>query len=81
MVSSSLKIHCYKELRKKNLNELLDLLSTYLELQDDIQNLIEIDPENEKMYLNEHLYYYELNIRKIKNELEVRSENQAQLQF
>jgi hypothetical protein len=40
--------------------------------KDDIQNLIEIDSENEKMYLNEHLYYYELNIRKIKNELEVR---------
>jgi len=78
---NALKIHCYKELRKKSINELLDLLSSYLELQYDMEDIIKMDPDNEKMYLNEHLYYYELNIRKIKNELEIRSEIPVQLQF
>jgi hypothetical protein len=31
------------------------------------------DPENESFYIEGHLYFYELNIRKIKNELELKS--------
>lgn len=67
-----MKIYCYKELRRKNINELLDLLSSYIDLRYDIETLIVKDPKKRKLYLNDHLYYYELNIMKIKNELEVR---------
>jgi len=69
-----MKIYCYKELRKKSIDELLDLLSLYLELKKDICAIIKKDPENEDFYTEEHLYFYELNIFKIKNELEVQSE-------
>lgn len=69
-----MKIYCYKELRKKSIDELLDLLSLYVKLKNEICTIIKKDPENENFYIEEHLYFYELNIRKIKNELEVQSE-------
>ena len=69
-----MKIHCYKELRKKSVDQLLDLLSLYVKLKKEICTIIKQDPENEDFYIKEHLYFYELNIRKIKNELEVKSE-------
>jgi len=69
-----MKIYCYKELRKKSIDELLDLLSIYIKLKKDICVIIKKDPENEAFYIEAHLYHYELNIRKIKCELEVRSE-------
>lgn len=69
-----MKIYCYKELRKKTTDQLLDLLSVYIKLKKEICKIIKQDPENEQFYIEEHLYYYELNIRKIKNELEVKSE-------
>ena len=67
-----MKTYCYKELRTKTLNELLDLLSSYIFLKEDIEDIITKDPESTEFYVNEHLFHYELNIRKIKNELEVR---------
>ena len=67
-------IYCYKELRSKSVDELLDLLSIYLKRKKDVNLLIKQDPKNEPFYIKEYLYYYELNIRKIKNELEVKSE-------
>lgn len=69
-----MRIYCYKELRKKSIDQLLDLLSNYVKLRKDITSLIKDDPHNEKFYIEEHLYFYELNIRKIKNELELKSE-------
>ena len=69
-----MKIYCYKELRSKTIDQLLDLLSTYIKLKKEINTIIKKDPLNESLYIEEHLYYYELNIRKIKNELEVQSE-------
>lgn len=69
-----MKIYCYKELREKSIDELLDLLSTYIKLKKDICNVMKQDPINESFYIEEHLYFYELNIRKIKNELEVKSQ-------
>lgn len=69
-----MKIYCYKELRNKTIDQLLDLLSTYIKLKKEINSIIKQDPLNESFYIEEHLYYYELNIRKIKNELEVKSE-------
>jgi hypothetical protein len=71
-----MKIYCYKELRKKTTNQLLDLLSFYIKMKKEINTIIKQDPQNESFYIEEHLYYYELNIRKIKNELEVKSELQ-----
>jgi len=68
-----MKVYCYKELRKKSIDQ-LDLLSLYVKLKNEIDFIINEDPENEDFYIEEHLYFYELNIRKIKNELEVKSE-------
>lgn len=67
-----MKIYCYKELRQKSVDQLLDLLSTYIKLKKEINEIIKCDSNNEDFYVSEHLYYYELNIRKIKNELEVK---------
>ena len=67
-----MKIYCYKELRSKSLNELLDMLSSYMGMKNDVEGLINHDPQKKKFYIDNNLYYYELNIRKIKNELEVR---------
>ena len=64
-----MKIYCCKELKPKSIDDLLDLLFFYNELKKDICNIIQNDPKNEKFYIDEHLYFYELNIRKIKNEL------------
>jgi len=64
-----MKIYCCKELKDKSVDDLLDLLSNYDELKKDACKLINLDPINENFYIDNLLYYYELNIRKIKNEL------------
>ena len=68
-----MKIYCYKELKNKSIDELLDLLSLYVMLKRDICKIIKKDPKNENFYIEKHLYFYELNFRKIKNELELKS--------
>lgn len=68
-----MKIWTYRNLREKTTDELLDLLSNYLYLQTDILKLISVDVESSKFYNKEHLVNYELNIRKIQNELVVKS--------
>ena len=65
--------NCCKELKTISIDDLLDLLFLYTELKKDIFELIEDDSKNEKFYIDEHLYFYELNSRKIKNELERRN--------
>lgn len=69
-----MKTYCYKELRLKTIDELLDLLSLYIKLKKEICQIIKLDPKNEPFYVDEHLYFYELNIRKIKNELQLKTE-------
>ena len=64
-----MKIYCCKELKTKSINELLDLLSSYIVLENDICNIMQKDSENEKYYIDNYLYFYELNIRKIKCQL------------
>lgn len=64
-----MKIYNCKELKSKDTNELLDLLSDYCSLKQELNKIIFLDLENEKFYVDNLLYYYELNIRKIKNEL------------
>jgi len=68
-----MKIYCCKELKNKSVDNLLELLYTYIELKKDICNLIKKDKSNEEFYIDEHLYFYELNIRKIKSQLIIKS--------
>ena len=70
-----MRIWTYKELRENTTDELLDILSDYLYLRKDVNNLIDKDKESELFYDKEHLVNYEMNIRKIENELSVRSKN------
>lgn len=63
-----MKIYSYKELRERNTDELLDLLSKYLNVRLDLQKIDDIS-ENKK------IVNCEMNIRKIENELMVRSKN------
>lgn len=64
-----MKIYCCKELKTKTIDELLDLLSLYIVLENDICNIMNNDIQNEKYYIENYLYFYELNIRKIKCQL------------
>lgn len=64
-----MKVYFYDELREMSIDQLLDLLSDYISLRKDICNLIKIDKENMEYYVQQNLYFYELNILKIKNEL------------
>ena len=69
-----MKIYFYDELREMSINELLDLLQIYIELKDDIVNLMNFDVDNKEYYIQNNLYFYLLNIVKIKNELKYKSE-------
>jgi len=70
-----MRIWTYKELREQTTDELLDLLTNYLVLKEDLMKLIENDNESIIFYNKEHLVNYDMNIGKIKNELVVRSKN------
>ena len=64
-----MKVYSYKELREKSVDELLDLLSSCNKLKKEAYSLIKSDPCNETFYIENFLYFHELNIRKVKNEL------------
>lgn len=70
-----MRIWSYRELREKSTDELLDKLSTYLVLKKDITNISNIDTKSKKYYNEEFIINYKINIRKIKNELKLRTEN------
>lgn len=72
-----MKVYFYEELREMSIDELLELLYIYNYLRKDIWELIlgEYDKDNKEYYIQQNLYFYQLNIIKIKNELEVRTEN------
>jgi len=71
-----MKVYFYDELREKTIDELLDLLYVYDYLKKDIWELIkdEKDKDSKEYYIQQNLYFYQLNITKIKNELEARTE-------
>jgi len=70
-----MQIWTYKELREQTTNGLLELLTDYLELKNNLLKLIKKDNESVVFYNKEHIVNYDMNIRKIKNELVVRSKN------
>ena len=69
-----MKVYFYDELREMSINQLLDLLQVYVELKNDIITLMNYDTDNKEYYIQNNLYFYLLNITKIKNELEYQSE-------
>lgn len=68
-----MKVYFYDELLKKSNDELLDLLSSYIFLRNDICNIITYDPDNKELYTENYVYFYILNITKIKNVLKSRT--------
>lgn len=70
-----MRIWTYKELREETTDGLLDLLSNYLFLKKDASKLIKKDNDSVEFYNKEFIVNYDMNIRKIENELVVRSKN------
>lgn len=68
-----MRIWTYKELREETTDGLLDILSNYLYLKKDLNTLMKVDKSFIDFYNKEFLVNYDLNIRKIENELVVRS--------
>ena len=62
-------IYFFDELMEMSINELLDLLSIYIELRTEIWNLMSDFPEMKDFYIENNLYFYLLNIAKIKGTL------------
>lgn len=65
-----MKVYFFEELMDMSVNQLLDLLSSYIKLRDDIFILIKNEPDMKEFYIENNLYFYLLNITKIKNTLE-----------
>jgi hypothetical protein len=67
-----MKVYYFDELMNMSVNQLLDLLSMYIKLRDDIFMLMKAEPEMREFYIENNIYFYLLNITKIKNTLEVK---------
>jgi hypothetical protein len=68
-----MKIWTYRELREETTDELLDMLSNYLHLRKNLESTIKACNETICFYNKELIVNYDLNIRKIQNELVVKS--------
>lgn len=68
-----MKVYFWNELEEKNSDELLDLLFNYIYLRDDMINIIKEDSENIKSYINDYMFFYNLNIKKIKHTLTIKT--------
>lgn len=66
-----MKVYFWNELEEKNSDELLDLLFNYL--RDDMINIIKEDSENIESYINDYMFFYNLNIKKIKHTLTIKT--------
>ena len=69
-----MKVYFFDELMVMSKDELLDLLSNYLKLRDDICKIINNDLDMKEHYIQQYLYFYLLNISKIKKTLESKLE-------
>lgn len=68
-----MKVYFQNELEEKNSDELLDLLFNYIYLRDDMINIIKEDSENIESYINDYMFFYNLNIKKIKHTLTIKT--------
>lgn len=64
-----MKVYYFDELMNKTNDQLLDLLSDYINLRNDTCNLMKEDPNMKQFYIENNLYFYLLNIAKIKSTL------------
>lgn len=71
-----MKVYYYDELREMTIDDLLDLLSTYTYLKNDIYKLIKEtkDKDDRDYYAQNNLFFYVLNSNKIKQELTIRTD-------
>jgi len=71
-------VYFFDELMEMSVNELLDLLSSYIKLRTDICEIIRNDDmEMKSYYVDQYLYFYLLNISKIKSTLSCKLENDS----
>ena len=68
-----MKVYFFDELMSKTNDQLLDLLLEYINLRNDICNLMKDDINMKEFYIENNLYFYLLNIAKIKSTLSHKS--------
>ncbi|MCK9415992.1 hypothetical protein M0Q97_04960 [Candidatus Dojkabacteria bacterium] len=64
-----MKVYFFEELYEKSVNDLLELLSNYVYLRNDMCDIMKYDPDNKDLYIESYLHLYLLNITKIKEVL------------
>lgn len=64
-----MKVYFFEELYEKTIDDLLELLSNYIFLRNDMMDIMKYDPDNKDLYIESYLYLYLLNIVKIKEVL------------
>ena len=69
-----MKVYFFDELMNMSEDQLLDLLSNYMKLRDDMCRIMKDDLDMKEHYIQQYLYFYLLNISKIKKTLESKSE-------
>ena len=69
-----MKVYFFDELMEMSKDQLLDLLSNYIKLRDDICLIINNDLDMREYYIQQYLYFYLLNISKIKTTLKSKLE-------
>jgi len=69
-----MKVYFFDELMEMHKDQLLDLLSNYIKLRDDICIIMKDDSNLKEYYIQQYLYFYLLNISKIKLKLTSKTE-------
>lgn len=64
-----MKVYFFDELLEMSVDQLLDLLSTYIYLRTEVSELMKCDKDMKDFYIENNLYFYLLNIAKIKSTL------------
>jgi hypothetical protein len=74
-----MKVYFFEELYEKTIDDLLELLSVYIYLKNDILDIMIYDPDNKELYIESYLYLYFLNIVKIKEVLKNKTTSECLL--
>ncbi len=69
-----MKVYFFDELMEMSKDQLLDLLSDYIKLRDDMCKIMNNDLDMKEYYIQQYLYFYLLNISKIKTTLKSKLE-------